>query len=187
MRRLIFASVILALALTPYGWTLAQSEPRLVQTEDGTLWVLTSSERYRIVPQQIDSDALEDIPQSSASEIGLILDTARTAALPRERADGGHVTTESTAERMRVCIPGSRVEGSGDQVAVIAPGPPEEQASLWKLVNLAPLEGLEWQAHPRAIDIFISFTRMPISGEDSETTTARRVVRNAMLACFPGL
>jgi hypothetical protein len=71
MRRLIFASVILALALTPYGWTLAQSEPRLVQTEDGTLWVLTSSERYRIVPQQIDSDALEDIPESSASEIGL--------------------------------------------------------------------------------------------------------------------
>ena len=192
MKRLLLVFAIVALALTGSARVFAQVNPRLIQTEDGTLWVVTLSGRYRIVPQTVDLEFLENIPERDASENGMIFDTAAastssTAAPAQPRGAGsGPVTPESTAERMRQCVPGLGVEGSGEHVTIVAPGPPEEQAEIWQLQNLAALESSEWQAHPSAIDVFISFARMPIAGEDAETTAARRVIRNSMLACFRG-
>jgi hypothetical protein len=192
MKRLVLGIAVFVLALSGTAGVLAQSTPRLVQTEDGTLWVVTLTGRYRIVPQEMELEQLEDIPEQPASENGMLLeiDSASppsappAAAQPRERATSGPITPESIAERIRQCIPGLQVEGSGEHVTIVAPGPPEEQAEIWQLQNLAVLESSEWQAHPSAVDVFISFPRMPFAGEDSDASAARRVIRNSILACF---
>jgi hypothetical protein len=194
MRRLLLMFAIVILALTGATRVLAQATPRLVQTEDGTLWVVTLSGRYRIVPQNLELELLENIPEQAASENGMILELAASSppsaptvpGQPRDRSPSGPITPESTAEHIRQCVPGLQVEGTGEHVTIVAPGPPEEQAEIWQLQNLAVLESSEWQAHPSAIDVFISFPRMPFAGEDPEASAARRVIRNSIMACFRG-
>jgi hypothetical protein len=72
MRRAMLTVILLASGLVS-STAHAQSEPRLVQTEDGILWVVfEQGTRYQITPQPLPGAALSGILTSVPSESGVI-------------------------------------------------------------------------------------------------------------------